>query len=198
MPSRKVDYSKILIYKIVCNDLNIKDLYVGSTSNFVKRKSKHKGCCNNEDHKDYNLKVYQVIRENGGWDNWTMVEIEKYPCNDNNEARKRERYWFEELNANLNSCFPQRTRQEYNETIKESHVEYMKEYRPKYREENHNKILEKDKIYRDTHKEQMKKYREDNKEKIRLQQRKYYVENRETILQYTKEYTENKKVSKCL
>jgi hypothetical protein len=26
--------------------------------------------------------VYSTIRENGGWNNWSMVEIEKYPCKD--------------------------------------------------------------------------------------------------------------------
>jgi hypothetical protein len=32
-----------------------------------------------------------------------MIEIEKYNCNDGNEARARERYWFEELQAKLNT-----------------------------------------------------------------------------------------------
>jgi hypothetical protein len=27
--------------------------------------------------KRYNLKLYQIIRANGGWDNWDMIEIEK-------------------------------------------------------------------------------------------------------------------------
>ena len=31
-----------------------------------------------------------MIRENGDWNNWSMIEIEKYPCNDDNEARARE------------------------------------------------------------------------------------------------------------
>ena len=41
-----------------------------------------------------------MIRENEGWNNWSMIEIEKYPCNDKNEACARERYWYELLNAN--------------------------------------------------------------------------------------------------
>ena len=47
-----------------------------------------------------------MIRENGNWNNWSMIEIEKYPCNDDNEARSRERYWYEVLNANMNSQCP--------------------------------------------------------------------------------------------
>ena len=35
-----------------------------------------------------------------------MIEIEKYPCTDSNEARARERYWYEILNANLNTVCP--------------------------------------------------------------------------------------------
>jgi len=44
--------------------------------------------------------------------NWSMIEIEKYPCKDNNEARKREREWFEEFNSTLNSYRPSSTKEE--------------------------------------------------------------------------------------
>ena len=75
MGRTKTDYSKTIIYKIVCNDLNVRDKYVGSTTNFTNRKSNHKKCCSNETSRDYNYKVYQMIRLNGGWDNWNMIEI---------------------------------------------------------------------------------------------------------------------------
>jgi hypothetical protein len=90
MPRTPVDYSKTVIYKIVCNDLTISKLYIGSTTNFIKRKSAHKRLSNDE-----NRNLYAIIRENGLWDNWTMVELEKFPCADGNEARGRERYWIE-------------------------------------------------------------------------------------------------------
>ena len=35
-----------VMYKIVCNDLNINDCYVGHTTNFNNRKSDHKYNCN--------------------------------------------------------------------------------------------------------------------------------------------------------
>ena len=35
-----------------------------------------------------------------------MLEIEKYPCENFNEARARERYWYEILNSKLNSMKP--------------------------------------------------------------------------------------------
>jgi hypothetical protein len=94
------------MYKIVCNDLNVKDVYVGHTTDFTKRETRHKYDCINHNSKKRNLKVYETIRVNGGWENWTMIEIEKYPCHDKNEARARERYWYELLNANLNMICP--------------------------------------------------------------------------------------------
>ena len=107
MPKVNVDYSKTIIYKLVCNDLNITECYVGSTTNFTQRKNKHKSSCNNPRDEKHNRKNYCFIRENGGWNNWNMVEIEKYSCNDKNEATKRERYYFELLNSSLNTIKPQ-------------------------------------------------------------------------------------------
>eukprot|EP01038_Epipyxis_sp_PR26KG_P014805 gene14805-19891_t len=54
-------------------------------------------------HPKKTLKVYKTIIQNGGWDNWDMIELEKYPCLDANEAHGRERYYIEQLNANLNT-----------------------------------------------------------------------------------------------
>ena len=97
MPRKAVDYKKVLIYKLVCDDLTVNDLYLGHTTDFTNRKRKHKSNSLNTNYKDYNCKVYKMIRDNGGWNNWSMIEIEKYPCNDNNEARSRERHWYEVL-----------------------------------------------------------------------------------------------------
>ena len=47
MPKTEIDYSNTIIYKIVCKDQNIKDIYVGHTTNFVQRKHAHKQNCNN-------------------------------------------------------------------------------------------------------------------------------------------------------
>ena len=37
-----IDYGKVVIYKIVCKDLNIDMCYVGHTTNFLIRKASHK------------------------------------------------------------------------------------------------------------------------------------------------------------
>jgi len=102
MPKNSIDYSNTIIYKICCNDESVTDIYVGHTTNFVKRKYQHKILCNS----NKKLKIYDIIRQNGGWDNWNMVEIAKYNCQDATEARIREQEHYELLKPNLNSVNP--------------------------------------------------------------------------------------------
>jgi len=189
MPRLPIDYSKTIIYKIVCNDLNICDVYVGSTTDFIRRKGKHKSVCNSEKSKGYNRKVYQTIRANGGWNNFSMIEIEKYPCIDSNEAHARERYYLELLNANLNIKIPSRTMQEYCIDNKEKIAERKK----KYREVNKDKMKEYRDVNKDKIKEQNKEYREVNKEKITERNKEYRKANKEKISERNKKYYESKK-----
>ena len=83
-----------------------------------RRKTHHKAACNNEKNKGYNLNVYQYIRNNGGFDNWDMIEVERFEAIDGNDAKKRERYWIEILKATLNMVIPGRTQKEYYEDYK--------------------------------------------------------------------------------
>ena len=92
MPKTKIDYNNTIIYQILCNDISIKGVYVGHTTDFTRRKNQHKNACNKPTNKMHNFRLYKVIRENGGFENWSVVEIEKYPCHDGNEARARERH----------------------------------------------------------------------------------------------------------
>jgi hypothetical protein len=103
MPKDDIDYSNTIIYKIMCNDKSINDVYVGHTTNFTKRKYLHKSACANLDNK---LKIYDIIRQNGDWDNWDMVEIAIYNCKDKTEARIKEQQHYEELKSTLNSSTP--------------------------------------------------------------------------------------------
>jgi hypothetical protein len=165
MPKKEIDYSKTVIYKIVCNDFSIKDLYVGSTTDFRKRKSQHKASCIVPENKKYNFKVYEFIRNNGNWENWTMVEIEKYPCKDGNEARSREQYYKVKLNAtlNMNNAFG-RDPDKLKAKQKRSYLN------------NKDKVLERVHNYAKTHKQEIsergKLYRENNKEEIKARKSK--------------------------
>jgi hypothetical protein len=128
MPRLPINYAKTVIYKIVCNDLSITECYVGHTTDFVCRKKSHKDRCRNETGDRYNLKIYKMIRDTGGWENYSMVEIEKYPCNDSNEACAKEREWYEKLNSSLNTIFPQRNKKEYYIANKDKIAIKKKEY----------------------------------------------------------------------
>ena len=57
MPKNEIDYYNYIIYKIVCKDSNIKDIYVGHTTNFVQRKYAHKQGCINPKSMNYNCKL---------------------------------------------------------------------------------------------------------------------------------------------
>jgi len=132
MPKINIDYSKTVIYKIVCNDENVDYLYIGSTTNFTKRKTNHKSICNNINNINHNQKKYIEIRNNGGWENFRMIEVEKFPCNDNREAEAREEVIRLELKADMNSqrCY----------ITDEQRKELEKEYKQKYYEANREQI----------------------------------------------------------
>ena len=122
-----VNYSQSIIYKICCRNPDIKEIYIGSTTNFYRRKQEHKSICNNSNIKNYNLNVYKFIRNNGGWDNWEMVEVERYKAIDKQDLHKQERYWLEQLGATLNSQIPNRSIKEWKDNNKEKIKEYRKE-----------------------------------------------------------------------
>ena len=108
MTTLKTDYNNTVIYKICCNNPDITEVYVGHTTNFLNRRYQHKNLCNSEKNERRNRKVYKFIRENGGWNNWNMLVIEKYPCNNGIDAESRERFHYEKLNSKLNTQNPGR------------------------------------------------------------------------------------------
>ena len=55
---------------------------------------------------NYKSKLYEVIRNNGGWNNWNMEIIDFFNCKDHSEARQKEQEYFVSLNATLNSVEP--------------------------------------------------------------------------------------------
>jgi hypothetical protein len=146
MPRKPIDYQKVIIYKLVCNDLSVKDLYIGHTTDFTNRKRLHKSHCLNPNDPKYNYKVYKIIHENGDWNNWSMIEIEKYPCKDENEARARERHWYEELQATMNSQCPI------------LYVGEKKQYKKDYYKKNKNEINDRHKDYYIRNKDKRKDY----------------------------------------
>ena len=131
---RNIDYNKTVIYKIVCKDETIKEIYVGHATDFLYRQWTHIMSCANPNYKGHNIKLYQVIRANGGWKNWSMIQCEEYPCGNLKEARHRELYWYEELKATLNSIKPY--------VSKEAEKERDKQTNKIWYEKNKEKIAE--------------------------------------------------------
>ena len=159
------------IYKLVCDDVEIKECYVGSTTNMKVRKACHKRCCNTLSNKNFNNYLYQFIRENGGFQNWDMIQIEEFQFNNRRELDTKERYWLEQLNATLNRQIPTRTNKEWYIDNKEKYLGLCKEYR------NNNP-------------ETIKKWREINKERLIKHDKEYYTINKEKILEKQKQLIE--------
>jgi len=145
MPRLPIDYSKIVIYHFVCNDKLVIDTYVGHTTDMTKRKCRHKSACCNENGRDYNLKLYKNIRNNGGWENWEMKPLEEFSCENKIQARIREQYWIDKIQAKLNGnkAFVAETMKEYQIKYREEHRLDMREYMKVYDEERKEKRSEK-------------------------------------------------------
>lgn len=172
MTGRAIDYSttEVSFYKFVCNDPEVISTYVGHTTNFTKRKSHHKYACKSNTYDNHNCKIYQTIRDNGGWDNWRMIEIESRLVKDKREAERIEQEFMEQLQSDMN------TRKSYT-TIEETNI--------------------KKKEYYESHKEQysifMKAYNQEHKEEIAIRQKAYNQKHKEQIAMYMKEYQLNNK-----
>ncbi len=188
MPKTPIDYSKAIIYSIVCKtDETL--IYVGSTTNFRERKYSHKGVCINENDKKHNLQVYVMIRANGGWDSFEMTPIKEFPCKNKVQLVIEEERIRKEMNANLN------TRRAF--LSLEERMEEYNEYNKQYRKENADSIAKNGKIYREANTakiaEDNKKYREANVAKIAENNKKYQKANPAKIAETKKQYYEKNK-----
>lgn len=85
-----------------------------------------------------------------------MLEIEQYPCTNQSEASKRERYWVESLHATLNKQVPSR-----------SHKEWTINHKSEYKNYFHNYYVE--------NKEYYKEYYKANEAKIEKMRRTIYI-----------------------
>jgi len=128
-----LDYSNNIIYKIInknmINDENNKNFYVGHTClGLIPRFYRHRSMCRNITDRHFNMPLYQFIRNNGDIDNWQIIEIERYPCNNNKEAEQRERYYIELLQPTLNKIIPTRTAKERYYLNRNEILQKKKEY----------------------------------------------------------------------
>ena len=97
MPKVDVDYSNTIIYKIVCKDTNVHYKYVSHTTNFTQRKYSHKVACNKPITNQCDVTLYKTVNEHGGWQNWEMIELARYACNNINDAQQKEKLHYAAL-----------------------------------------------------------------------------------------------------
>ena len=136
-----------IFYKIFKEDLD--ETYIGSTSNFYSRKKSHKIFCYNETCKQYNYKIYQIIRANGGWDEFKMIQIGTRENITKREAEQIEEEYRLELKSTMNMCraflspeVKKEDKKEYNKDYRQTNKEHILEYQKDYRQTNKDKISE--------------------------------------------------------
>jgi hypothetical protein len=213
MPKTQIEYSKAIIYSIVCKtDETL--IYVGSTTNFTQRKNSHKSTCNNEKSINHNLQVYVMIRYNGGWTNFDMQPIKEYPCDNKIQLVIEEEQIRKQLNANLNTlrsyrtteekqeqhkkCVEARNKAELKETsrkYRESHAAEIKEIKRKYHQEHAAERNEKSRKYHQEHaaeiKEQKRKYNQEHAAELKETRRKYRESHAAELKERAREYRES-------
>tara|TARA_R110000868_G_scaffold392634_1_gene663358 strand:+ start:523 stop:1134 length:612 start_codon:yes stop_codon:yes gene_type:complete len=167
-----VNYQEGLIYKIAHKYSPY--VYIGSTTNFNRRKATHKHRSNTRKEK-----LYQTIRELGGWDNFEMVLVKKCPCNDKLELTAIEFEYQQLFDANMNMSSASSgldfSDSDYMKKYYEKNNVKLSKYNKKYREENCEELKKKSKEYYEKNREKLCKnnrdigtqYREKNREKIR-------------------------------
>jgi|AntRauMFilla1563_2_1112583.scaffolds.fasta_scaffold78375_1 hypothetical protein len=162
MPKLPIDYSKACIYEIVCKDVNVTQRYIGSTTNLTQRRYLHKSVCHNEKARGHNYYVYQFIRENGGFVNWSVVLVEALPdCKDKKSLSKSERKWVDKTRSELNTNIPSRNGKEYRK-------ENYKENKEKRKQAEHK---ERQYVYN-------KRYKDKNRSRYNEHQRKYMADKK--------------------
>jgi hypothetical protein len=169
---------------------NPKLVYVGQTTNFLKRKVKHKSNCKTG--KKFNFKLYQMIRRHGGWDMFNMIEVEKYPCKDRREAERREEEVRKDLMATMNTNRAFTTEEEKKEREKD-YRDDNKDKNQKYYQDNQEKIIEYQKGYREANRDNLQQYRDANKDKKREYGKLYREANKQKISERKKKMRLNTK-----
>lgn len=107
------NYNESRVYKIWCNLSGIDEIYVGSSVNFVARCLLHRSDCNNINSPRYDNKLYNYIRNNGGFENFNIHVLEIFPCKNYIELHQREQKWIDELKPTLNNNKSYQTNEDF-------------------------------------------------------------------------------------
>lgn len=134
--------------------------------------------------------LYQYINNpdnNTNWDKWYIELYEEFPCENKLELCKRENEIIrEKATINKIGYRTEEMKKEKDKEYRESHKEEIKIRDKKYVENNREKILEKKAEYNENHKEEKKQYMKER-----------YLEKKEEIKEKVKQYREknNEKIN---
>jgi hypothetical protein len=201
------DVDNYVMYKIIPKNKDLKYCYIGHTNNFVFRKRQHYLPCVDVNHNKSHLLLYATICQHGGWDEWEMIELEKFIGKTKLEARIREQELIDEHGANLNMLkayisedYRKELKKQITQKYREDNKELLKEQTKKYKAEHKEIIAEQMKKYRAEHKEEIaaktKEYREKNKEKHQEWQNIWREKNKEILKEKRKQKTAELKAEK--
>ena len=153
-----------VIYKIHCLDNSCDFVYFGSTKDYKARKRLHKFDCNNINGKNYNSKIYDTIRANGGFGNWIMEIVEVFPCENKRDLLIREQWYIDSAKGKINSIRAYVSEEQRKVNKKETKKQYY--------------LAHKDEVL-----EYQKQYNLTNKDKVRERSRLYNLANKERLLE---------------
>jgi hypothetical protein len=133
------------IYKIIDNTNG--NIYIGSTIKTLKRRLECHICMDC---------ISKEIIKNG---DYKIELIEVYPCNNDEELRKREQYYIDNNKCiNIRNAYTdmKEYKKKYDKEYKNNNKEYYKKYDKEYRINNKDKLKEYNKIYNDNNKDKRK------------------------------------------
>jgi hypothetical protein len=198
-------------YIIKCKNKNIIDTYIGHTNNIENRFRQHLERCDNLSNPKHLFKIYSIIRDTGGFDNWDIEVLFTHICDFTN-ARIIEQELIDQYHTTLN------TYRAYtdDETRRLRHLETTKmwrqsnkEYRAEYERNQYNtnedwkkRKINSSKKYYNNNKESCKIYKDNrynaNKVKILMECEIYRNENRDEINRRARERYHRKKEQKLM
>jgi len=140
-----VNYQNGKIYKIIDNTND--NIYIGSTcEKLCRRLQKHKAsyrCFLKPNIKQGYMRSFDILKNN----DYKIILIEDYPCENKEQLLSREQYYIDNLNC-INHNNPVRNAKEYLKKYSEANREHLLEKKRLYAKNNRDKANLRNAIYR--------------------------------------------------
>ena len=181
-----MNYKNGKIYSIRSHQTD--KIYIGSTTQpLSKRLSAHKTHFRAYlDGKYHKITSFDIIEYGDAY----IELLEECPCETKDQLHKREGECIRAEPNCINRCVAGRSQKEY----REQNTDKLREKNKQYREQNTDKLKEYRKQYRelnrDTINENQNKYREQNADKVKEYRKLYYEQNADKIKEHSKQYRE--------